>query len=94
MPTYEYECKDCGHVFERFESITAGNVKRCPECGNRAYRLLGTGSAIIFRGSGFYQTDYRSPDYHKRAKEEKGESTGKGKSTGGEKSSGKGSDND
>ncbi|MEE9584127.1 MAG: zinc ribbon domain-containing protein [Candidatus Brocadiales bacterium] len=80
MPTYEYECKDCGNVFERFESITAGNVKKCPECGNKATRIIGAGSAIIFKGSGFYQTDYRSKEYNQqKAKAEKGKSTDKGK---------------
>ncbi len=79
MPTYEYECKDCGHVFERFESIKASSVKKCPECGNRAHRLIGAGSAIIFKGSGFYQTDYRSKEYQQKAKTEAGESTDKGK---------------
>ncbi|MFQ5957460.1 MAG: FmdB family zinc ribbon protein [Candidatus Brocadiales bacterium] len=81
MPTYEYECKGCGHLFERFESITSGNIKKCPECGNKAHRLIGTGSAIIFKGSGFYQTDYRSKEYKQKAKLEKGESGGKKKTT-------------
>lgn len=78
MPTYEYECKDCGHIFERFESITASNVKKCPECGNKARRLLGAGGAIIFKGSGFYQTDYRSQEYQKKAKADKGGPAGGG----------------
>lgn len=87
MPTYEYKCKDCGHVFERFESIKAGNTKKCPECGNRANRLIGTGGAVIFKGSGFYQTDYRSKEYHQKAKAEKGEPADKGKTTKKEKCS-------
>ncbi|MFQ5861657.1 MAG: FmdB family zinc ribbon protein [Candidatus Brocadiales bacterium] len=91
MPTYEYECKGCGHVFERFESITASNVKKCPKCGNRATRLLGAGSAVIFKGSGFYQTDYRSQEYRQKAKAEEGKSTDKGKTAEKGKSPQKGS---
>lgn len=70
MPTYEYECKSCGHILELFEPITASKVKKCPMCHGRAERLLGTGGAIIFKGSGFYQTDYRSKDYLAKAKKE------------------------
>ncbi|MEE9584027.1 MAG: zinc ribbon domain-containing protein [Candidatus Brocadiales bacterium] len=79
MPTYEYECRHCGHVFERFESIRSSNRKKCPECRNTANRLIGTGSAIIFKGSGFYQTDYRSKEYKKQVEAEKGTSADKGK---------------
>jgi len=72
MPTYDYECAGCGHEFELFQPITAKPVKRCPRCGAlRARRLIGTGAGIIFKGSGFYQTDYRSEDYKKAAKAEK-----------------------
>lgn len=81
MPTYEYLCKDCDHLFELFEPITASKVKRCPKCGNKATRLLGTGSAIIFKGSGFYQTDYRSKDYQQKAKTEKENTQKKGEKT-------------
>lgn len=64
MPTYDYECESCGHGFELFQQITERPVKTCPECGKRkAQRLIGTGAAVIFKGSGFYQTDYRSKDY-------------------------------
>ena len=60
MPTYEYECRNCGHLFEHFQSINAPLLKKCPECGKlKLKRLLGSGSGIIFKGSGFYQTDYR-----------------------------------
>lgn len=59
MPTYEYECRKCGHRFERFQSITAAPVKTCPQCKGRVARLLSGGAGIIFKGSGFYQTDYK-----------------------------------
>ncbi len=59
MPTYEYECRKCGHCFEKFQSITAPPVKTCPKCRGRVARLLSGGAGIIFRGSGFYQTDYK-----------------------------------
>lgn len=73
MPTYEYVCKKCGHKFERFQSITARPIRKCPECGkSSAKRLIGVGSGIIFKGSGFYETDYRSESYKKAAKSEKG----------------------
>jgi putative FmdB family regulatory protein len=73
MPTYEYECEACGHRFEKFQSITAKPVRTCPDCGKpRCKRLLGTGSALIFRGSGFYATDYRSKSYREAAKKDKG----------------------
>jgi putative FmdB family regulatory protein len=77
MPTYEYECPACGNTFERFQSITAEPVRTCPECGGRKVRrLLGAGAGIIFRGSGFYQTDYRSADYKRKAKAENGNGSG------------------
>lgn len=60
MPTYEYECDKCGHKFEAFQTMTAKPVKKCPECGGKVTRLLGAGSGIIFKGSGFYQTDYKN----------------------------------
>ena len=59
MPTYEYSCDHCGHHFERFQSMKDDPVKRCPECRHKVRRLLGTGAGIIFKGSGFYETDYK-----------------------------------
>ncbi len=71
MPTYEYECEACGHRFELFQSINDGVKRKCPKCGRvKLRRLIGAGGAVLFRGSGFYQTDYRSPEYHRKAKEE------------------------
>lgn len=76
MPTYEYECAACGHEFEKFQSITAKPVRRCPRCGKlKVRRLIGAGAALIFKGSGFYATDYRSEEYKSKAKSEKSEST-------------------
>lgn len=71
MPTYEYECQKCGHRFEKFQGIKEEPVKRCPECRGKVKRLLGTGAGIIFKGSGFYATDYRSPTYQAAAKADK-----------------------
>lgn len=66
MPTYDYKCNDCGHAFELFQTMSEGVKKKCPACGKlRLERLIGTGSALIFKGSGFYETDYRSKDYAK-----------------------------
>ena len=68
MPTYDYECDRCGHEFELFQSITAAAEKKCPACGkNSLRRLFGTRAAVVFKGSGFYQTDYRSESYKKGA---------------------------
>jgi len=61
MPTYEYACDACEHQFEEFQSMKDKPLKKCPKCGKRKLRrLFGTGAAVIFKGSGFYQTDYRS----------------------------------
>jgi len=70
MPTYEYECTACGHRFEEYQSITAAPLTQCPACGGSVKRLFGNGAGIIFKGSGFYQTDYRSKEYTERAKSE------------------------
>ena len=72
MPTYEYLCAECGFEMERFQSITANPLRKCPECGKfKLQRLIGTGAGIIFKGSGFYETDYRSESYKKGAESEK-----------------------
>ncbi len=59
MPTYEYECTKCNHAFEEFQRITAEPLKRCPKCKGKLRRLMGAGSGIIFKGTGFYETDYK-----------------------------------
>ena len=70
MPTYEYRCTKCGHEFEQYQPITAKPLSRCPKCKGRVKRLIGTGGGILFKGTGFYQTDYRSDGYKKKAKED------------------------
>lgn len=68
MPTYDYRCEACGHGWELFQSMSAAPVRVCPACGKKkAERLIGMGAAIVFKGSGFYQTDYRSEGYKKAA---------------------------
>lgn len=75
MPTYVYECLACGHSFEKFQSMTEKPVRKCPECGkNKAQRVISGGAGILFKGSGFYQTDYRSKSYKESAKKEKSSS--------------------
>jgi putative FmdB family regulatory protein len=69
MPTYDYECDACGHAWEMFQRIVEDPIKKCPECKKKkARRLFGTGSAVMFKGSGFYETDYRSDSYKKGEK--------------------------
>jgi putative FmdB family regulatory protein len=71
MPTYEYECSECGHRFELFQNIKDQPLKTCPKCGKKVNRLIGTGGGIIFRGSGFYCTDYpKKPKRQEPAKKE------------------------
>ena len=72
MPTYDYECAACGKTFELYQTITERPRKKCALCGRlKARRLIGSGGALIFRGSGFYKTDYRSAEYKQQAKAEK-----------------------
>ena len=72
MPTYEYKCDACDATVEYFQSMTAKPKKVCPECGKRSLvRQIGTGAALLFKGSGFYETDYRSESYKKAADAEK-----------------------
>jgi putative FmdB family regulatory protein len=77
MPTYEYLCDGCQHQFELFQPITAAPKRKCPECGRlRLRRLIGPGAAIVFKGSGFYKTDYRSDAYRKAAAAETSSGSG------------------
>ena len=73
MPTYGYACEQCGYEFDEFQSIKAKPLRKCPKCSKPALRrLIGTGAGIIFKGSGFYQTDYRSESYKKAAEKDNG----------------------
>src|SRR5215472_11942558 len=71
MPTYEYQCDACDHNFDEFQSMSEEPLKKCPKCGKKKLRrVYGPGAAILFKGSGFYQTDYRSESYKSAAKAE------------------------
>jgi len=98
MPTYDYECDACGHTFELFQSINDPVKRKCPECAkSKLRRLFGTGAAVMFKGSGFYETDYRSDSYKKAAEADKKSAepaSGKESSTSDGKSSGEKSTGD
>ena len=88
MPTYDYVCDGCGHAFELFQSMTDEVKKTCPKCKKKKLRrLIGSGGAIVFKGSGFYKTDYRSESYKKGAAAD----SGGGKTDSGKKSDSNGS---
>ena len=90
MPTYEYLCQACGHEFELFQSMSASVKRKCPDCGKlKLKRLIGIGSGVIFKGSGFYQTDYRSDSYKKAAEADKKASEPKTSKKGEKKTEGK-----
>jgi putative FmdB family regulatory protein len=73
MPTYEYQCDACGHKFEKFQSITSKPIRKCPQCGKlKVKRLISSGAGLIFKGNGFYITDYRSDAYKNSAKSDTG----------------------
>ena len=79
MPTYDYECRACGAALEIFQSITESPKRKCPKCGElKLSRKIGTGAGILFKGSGFYQTDYRSDSYKQAAKADKPAAESKG----------------
>jgi len=72
MPTYDYRCKACGHTFELYQTMSEGEKRKCPQCAkNSLERLIGAGAALIFKGSGYYLTDYRSKSYEEGAKAER-----------------------
>lgn len=75
MPTYDYVCDDCGYHFEEFQSITAEPMSNCPRCRGHVRRLIGSGNGFIFKGSGFYTTDYRSKSYNQTKQKEEGSVT-------------------
>ena len=70
MPTYDYKCLDCKRTFEIVQRMTESPKRKCPKCGGRVKRLIGGGAGILFKGSGFYATDYRSESYKKKAASE------------------------
>ena len=83
MPTYEYVCKACEHEFEEFQAMSAKSLTTCPSCGKRALeRKIGLGAGIIFKGGGFYETDYRSESYKKSAESDSKASTPSSESAG------------
>ena len=88
MPTYEYECRECGHAFERFQGINEDPISLCPECEGKVRRLISSGGGLVFKGPGFYATDYRSggggskSPQDKKGKEVGKAETGKGNSDG------------
>jgi len=71
MPTYEYKCLDCDEVFEEFQKITDPPITKCRRCGGKVKRLISGGSGLLFKGTGFYITDYRSDSYKKEASKDK-----------------------
>ena len=83
MPTYDYRCNGCGHAFEHFQSMSEPLLRKCPECGKQKLeRLIGAGAGFLFKGAGFYITDYRSDSYQAAAKKESG---GSGEKAAGDK---------
>ena len=97
MPTYEYLCDACQHNFDEFQSMSEPALTKCPKCGKKKLRrVFGAGAAVIFKGSGFYQTDYRSESYKQAAKADQdgaGKATGKADSNGTAGSTGTGGNN-
>ena len=87
MPTYEYECQKCGHRFEEFQSMKDEPLKKCPVCKGKVKRLIGAGAGLLFKGSGFYTTDYRSSGYSDKKKKDAG-AAGGGEKAGGDKGGG------
>ena len=77
MPTYDYKCLECSHTFEEFHAMNAPSLDNCHECGGKVKKLIGAGSGLIFKGSGFYITDYKNKDTDKKETVEKSDSAGK-----------------
>ena len=78
MPTYDYKCPGCGHRFESFRPMTDPEAD-CPICGSKAKRLISAGAGFLFKGSGFYITDHRSPEYKRKADQDKASTVNAGK---------------
>ena len=77
MPTYEYECKACGYAFEKSQNMSDKPLRKCPKCKKEVRRIIGSGAGIIFKGSGFYATDYRKSGYKEKEKADSGASCDK-----------------
>lgn len=77
MPTYDYKCLECDVQFEKFQRITESHIEECPECSGKVKRLIGAGAGLIFKGSGFYITDYRSEGYKESERKDKNTSSEK-----------------
>ncbi len=93
MPTYEYQCDACDHNFDEFQSMSEPALTKCPKCGKKKLRrLFGGGAAILFKGSGFYETDYRSDSYRQAAKADQEASTGSANKSDSNGTSGKSSE--
>lgn len=88
MPTYDYRCHKCGHLFELLQSMKDEPIKVCPQCGGEVERLIGAGAGLIFKGSGFYITDYRSESYKKAEKADHAPQVSSKSDAGGTKKSG------
>lgn len=71
MPTYQYHCNDCGADFEEWQKMSDPPLEQCPECGGHAKRVISGGAGLLFKGDGFYITDYRSASYKKDANRDK-----------------------
>ncbi|MBK8230270.1 MAG: zinc ribbon domain-containing protein [Candidatus Eisenbacteria bacterium] len=91
MPTYDYVCTKCGHAFELVQKMSDPPKSRCPECRGKVERKIGSGAGLIFKGSGFYITDYRSKDYKAKEKTDRAATGGASSDSGGAGSSGAGS---
>lgn len=87
MPTYHYRCGECAHEFDQFQSIMDDALTDCPECNGRIVRVISGGSGVLFKGSGFYQTDYRNQKYKSDASKDKPSATDSSKSSGDSKAS-------
>lgn len=90
MPTYDYVCTKCGHAFELVQKMSDPPKSRCPECRGKVERKIGSGAGLIFKGSGFYITDYRSKDYKAKEKTDQAASGGSSPASGGSGSTGAG----
>ena len=89
MPTYQYRCPECKHEFQESQSISADPIETCPECGGKPERVISGGAGLLFKGSGFYITDYRSSSYKEGAKADQSKSGAGAKSESTSKSTGK-----